>query len=305
MEAVALEKSFGAQKALAGATLRLRTGEILGLLGPNGAGKTTLVRAIMGRVAPDTGTLKAFGKRLGPGSAGSRADIGWVPQELALYPDLTARENLCAFGNYQGMAGSALESAVEKCLVWAALTDRANERVKSFSGGMKRRLNMAAGVVHHPRVLLLDEPTVGVDPQSRERMYAMIEELRGEGISIIYTTHYMEEAERLCDRIAIIDHGCIIAEGTREELIGSTIGLSRMAVIECGPLPAGLAATLRARNAAVESDTVRAPVNDSGGDLMALLEEFRRENVPILNLTLQTPSIESVFLQLTGRGLRE
>jgi len=305
IEAVGLEKSFGKETALAGVTLRLREGEILGLLGPNGAGKTTFVRAIMGRVAPDSGTLMLFGKSLLPSSAALRAEVGWVPQDLALYPNLTARENLVTFGRYQAMAAPELNSAIEECLSWAALTERSSEPVNNFSGGMKRRLNMAIGVVHCPRVLLLDEPTVGVDPQSRERMYTMIEELRAQGSSILYTTHYMEEAERLCDRIAIIDHGRVIAVGTSDDLIRETLGTARETEIECGRLTPELESYLRARHAVIEGNVVRSPINNSGADLMALLDEFRRAGVPIRNLQVKIPSLEGVFLHLTGRGLRE
>ena len=200
----------------------LEPGECLGLLGPNGAGKSTLIRSIVGRVAPDAGTIAVFGSAAD--SAGARTALGWVPQELALYPRLTCRENLESFGRYYGLSGGALRDAVAWCLDWAALTDRAAELVKNLSGGMKRRLNMAAGLIHRPKLILMDEPTVGVDPQSRNRIFEMIEKLHGEGMSIIYTTHYMEEAERLCDRIAIVDHGRIIAMGSHEELVQRTFG---------------------------------------------------------------------------------
>jgi ABC-2 type transport system ATP-binding protein len=215
-------KSFDGRRALDGVSIDLRDGEVLGLLGPNGAGKSTLVRTIMGRVRPESGSVQIFGRNAPPGDPSSRADVGIVPQEIALYPLLTARENLHVFARYQGLKAAASTSACDAALEWSALADRANDLTKTFSGGMKRRLNMAVGILHKPRVLLLDEPTVGVDPQSRERIYDMIETLRREGVSIIYTTHYMEEAERLCDRIAIIDHGRVIATGTKDELMSST-----------------------------------------------------------------------------------
>jgi ABC-2 type transport system ATP-binding protein len=245
-------KSFNGRRALDGATLSLREGEVLGLLGPNGAGKSTLVRAIMGRVRPDSGEIRIFGKPAPAGDNASRAEVGVVPQEIALYPNLSSYENLSVFGRYLGLKGAALDSAIARALEWAALSDRAGEAVKNFSGGMKRRLNMAAGVLHEPRVLLLDEPTVGVDPQSRERIYEMIEGLAANGTSLVYTTHYMEEAERLCTRVAIIDHGKVIAEGTKQELVRATVGEERQVVM-------------------VE----------------------------------KVPTLESVFLHLTGRELRE
>src|SRR5689334_20505323 len=213
----ALTKRFKDLTAVDGVTLELNCGECLGLLGPNGAGKSTLIRSIVGRVIPDSGKVSVFGAAAD--SVGARMALGWVPQDLALYPRLTCRENLEAFGKYHGLSRAALKAAVVWCLEWAGLSDRAEDTVASFSGGMKRRLNMAAGLIHQPKVILMDEPTVGVAPQSRNRIFEMIEKLRDQGISMIYTTHYMEEAERLCDRIAIIDHGRIIALGTKEELV--------------------------------------------------------------------------------------
>ena len=218
----ALVKRFGAVTAVDGITLELFRGECLGLLGPNGAGKSTLIRSIVGRVIPDAGTILVFGAPAD--SAEARNALGWVPQELALYPRLTCRENLHAFGRYHGLAGATLDEAVERCLEWSTLTDRSAELVQNLSGGMKRRLNMAAGMIHDPKLVLMDEPTVGVDPQSRNHIFEMIEKLRDEGMSIIYTTHYMEEAERLCDRVAIVDHGKVIAIGTNAELVRNAFG---------------------------------------------------------------------------------
>src|SRR5271155_2068212 len=186
-----LVKRFRNITAVNGVSLELQSGECLGLLGPNGAGKSTLIRSIVGRVTPDAGTVSIFGAP--SDSTAARMTLGWVPQELALYPRLTCRENLEAFGQYYGLRGQALAAAVAWCLDWAALTDRADDTVKELSGGMKRRLNMAGGLIHRPKVILMDEPTVGVDPQSRNRIFEMIETLHREGISTIYTTHYMEE----------------------------------------------------------------------------------------------------------------
>jgi ABC-2 type transport system ATP-binding protein len=209
-------KSFGSVQALSGVSLELRRGELLGLLGPNGAGKTTLVRAIAGRVRLDRGSVRIHASD----ASRERDALGVVPQEIAVYPLLTARENLEAFGSLQGVSGAALRERVAWALEWTGLADRGREPVRRFSGGMKRRLNIACGVLHRPEVVLLDEPTVGVDPQSRERIYDMLEGLRRDGASLILTTHHLDEAEARCDRIVIMDHGKVVATGTVPQLVG-------------------------------------------------------------------------------------
>jgi ABC-2 type transport system ATP-binding protein len=280
-------KAFGSRRALDGVSLELRPAEVLGVLGPNGAGKSTLVRTIMGRVNPDSGSVTLFGKPAPAGDTEARASVGVVPQEIALYPNLTSHENLTVFGRYLGLSGIALDQAIKRSLDWAALSDRANEPVKTLSGGMKRRLNMAAGVLHRPRVLLLDEPTVGVDPQSRERIYQMIESLRADGVSLIYTTHYMEEAERLCDRIAIIDDGRVIAAGTKDELVRNTIGTKREVIVEFAD---GTRVTHRI---------------DDAAEMPRVMREAEAQGSGVRDLTMKSPSLEKVFLHLTGKGLRE
>ncbi len=287
LEITNVVKSFDGRPALDHVSLDLREREVLGLLGPNGAGKSTLVRTIMGRVKPASGEVMIFGRPAPPGNSASREQVGIVPQEIALYPLLTARENLIVFGRYQGLAGAALDTAIDQALEWSALTDRAGERTKTLSGGMKRRLNMAAGVLHKPRILLLDEPTVGVDPQSRERIYSMIEMLRDDGVSLIYTTHYMEEAERLCDRIAVIDHGKIIAEGTKDELVRSTIGTGREIVIET-----------------VDGQRIP-PLIDHPDQMLRVMKEVESRGLAVRDVTMRMPTLEKVFLHLTGRALRE
>lgn len=287
-------KTFGARRALDSVSLELREREILGLLGPNGAGKSTLVRTIMGRVLPDSGTVRA------------RDTVGVVPQEIALYPLLTARENLSVFGAYHGLKGSGLEDAIVRALDWAGLADRAGDITRTFSGGMKRRLNIAAGVLHDPKILLLDEPTVGVDPQSRERIYEMIESLRKRGVSIVYTTHYMEEAERLCDRIAIIDHGRIIAEGSQDALVAQTIGREQEIVFEsAAAMDEPSVAALRDRGAVVDGARISIRTERAAETMADVLSVTARHQIPIRSLSMKRPTLEDVFLHLTGRELRE
>ena len=214
LEAVSLRKSFGTLVAVDDVSLRLENGETLGLLGPNGAGKTTTVSLLCGLTAPDRGTVSIDGQPLGGDTSPGKRKIGLVPQDLALYEELSARDNLQFFGALYGLAGADLEAALASSLELVGLADRASDRVKVFSGGMKRRLNLAVGLLHNPDILLLDEPTVGVDPQSRNAIFDNLEQLKSRGKALLYTTHYIEEAQRLADRIAIIDHGKVIASDT-------------------------------------------------------------------------------------------
>ena len=297
-----LVKRFGDLTAVNGVTLELKSGECLGLLGPNGAGKSTLIRSIVGRVIPDAGTVSVFGDRAD--SAGARMALGWVPQELALYPKLTCRENLESFGEYHGLRRAALKTAVASCLDWAALTDRAQEPVKNLSGGMKRRLNMAAGLIHRPKLILMDEPTVGVDPQSRNRIFEMIETLRGEGVSMIYTTHYMEEAERLCDRIAIIDHGRVIALGTKDVLVRSAFASRSEVLARFANVDDSVAAWVKQRGGLYENGMAQFTI-DHATEIAGLLDAAAKAGHELVDISLRKPNLESVFLHLTGRELRD
>ncbi|MGD0546317.1 MAG: ABC transporter ATP-binding protein [Terracidiphilus sp.] len=301
LEVDSLVKHFGPVTALDGVSLEVRSGECLGLLGPNGAGKSTLIRSIVGRVLPDAGRVAVFGSPAS--SVDARAALGWVPQELALYPRLTCRENLAAFGRYHGLSGGKLAESVAWCLEWAALEDRAGELAKNLSGGMKRRLNMAAGIIHRPRVVLMDEPTAGVDPQSRNRIFEMIERLRGEGAGIIYTTHYMEEAERLCDRVAIIDHGRIIALGTKDELVRSAFARRSQVLARFGG-PAGEISAWVERHAGRQADGAAEFTLEDSTLIAGLLGDAARCGLELLDVTLRRPNLESLFLHLTGRELR-
>jgi ABC-2 type transport system ATP-binding protein len=292
-------KRFGATRALDHAGLELRRGERLALLGPNGAGKTTLVRCICGRAVPDSGEIVMQGRRLPP--SGGRHELGFVPQEIALYPDLTARENLDAFGQFHGLRGSKLCQAVDWALEWTGLTDRASDLTKTYSSGMKRRVNIACGVLHRPLILLLDEPTVGVDPQSRERIFAMLDELWQQGTSILLTTHQLEEAEQQCDRIVIIDHGHAIAEGTLAELIANTVGANRKVVFKL----AEACPELDWESVDDNRRELIAEVEDVAVGLPDLLIRIRESGGKVLDLEVHPPSLHSVFIHLTGRELRE
>ena len=296
-----IRKRFGAVTAVDGVSLEIPSASCFALLGPNGAGKSTLIRSIMGCVHPDSGSIRVLGHPVG--SAAARANLGWVPQELALYPLLTCRENLEAFGRYHGLRQPALDEAIAWCLDWAALSDRAGSPVKTLSGGMKRRLNMAAGLIHRPRLVLLDEPTVGVDPQSRNRIFEMVEELHAAGTTIIYTTHYMEEAERLCDTIAIIDHGHIIALGSSEALVQQAFGSKSSASMHFGSYAGDLGAWAIAHGGTSADSSVHWTI-EKPSDIGPLLESATRDGLEILDVTLRRPNLESVFLHLTGKELR-
>jgi ABC-2 type transport system ATP-binding protein len=294
-------KKFGDVVALDGATLSMRAGELLALLGPNGAGKTTLIRAISGRVHLDAGEILLFGKPL----TGRKTppELGIVPQELAIYPSLTARENLDAFGRLQGLSAGDVAGRVKWALAATALEDRADEPVKGFSGGMKRRLNIACGVIHRPRVVLLDEPTVGVDPQSRERIYDMLTDLTKSGVSLLLTTHHLEEAEARCNRTVIIDHGKVIAAGTMAELVEQTVGRHRIVTLRVdapiASVPPGVEVS------AEDPRVLRAKVSNVARELPALLTAINSQGREVDDVEVRGPSLQSVFIHLTGRELRE
>ena len=300
-------KKFGAVTALDGAGFELRQGELLALLGPNGAGKTTLIRAIAARIRLDAGEIRLFDRLITWGR--TPPELGIVPQEIALYPLLTARENLEIFGRLQGLSGAALNANVRWALERTALADRQNEAVKQFSGGMRRRLNIACGVVHKPRVVLLDEPTVGVDPQSRDRIYDMLAELTRDGVSLLLTTHHLEEAEARCSRTVIIDHGKVIAAGTLHELVEQTVGRHRLVTLRLdGPIN-GAAAALAATGAieidAADPRVLRARMRDVAVDLPPLLDRVRQTGHLVDDVEVRGPSLQAVFIYLTGRELRE
>ncbi|MGV3485004.1 MAG: ABC transporter ATP-binding protein [Planctomycetaceae bacterium] len=293
--------------ALRGASFDLEVGQRLALLGPNGAGKTTLIRCLAGRTRPDAGIIRLWGDRLP--ATGGRQQIGMVPQDFAIYNDLTARENLVAFARFHGLQGSVLAERVRWALQWTGLSDRQHVLVGGFSGGMKRRINLACGVMHRPKVLLLDEPTVGVDPQSRQRIFQMLDELHALGTSILLTTHHLDEAEQGCDRIVILDGGRVIAEGRLAELIDATIGAARHVTLRLDkPLTRSLPPW---HVQGVPADptrggqTLETRVEDVAGQIPSLLEQVRLAGYDVVNIDVRAPSLHDVFLHLTGRALRD
>ncbi|MDH3253919.1 MAG: ABC transporter ATP-binding protein [Acidobacteriota bacterium] len=298
-------KRFGDTLALDGAELQLGAGEWLALLGPNGAGKTTLVRAVAGRVRLDSGRMTLLGRSLNDDSAhgNERDQLGVVPQDIALYPQLTAAENLRAWGRLHGVPSAAIGERVRWALDWTGLESRAKEPVKRFSGGMKRRLNIACGVLHRPEIVLLDEPTVGVDPQSRERIWEMLEDIRGDGASLLLTTHQLDEAQQVCDRIVIIDHGRVIAAGTFEELLRQTIGAERRITVSLDAQPPREFAGERWQIA--DDETLECRVADIAVELPSLLSELSAAGARVADLHVDAPTLQAVFIHLTGRELRE
>jgi ABC-2 type transport system ATP-binding protein len=295
-----VSKRYGEQVALREVSLKVGAGERLSLLGPNGAGKTTLVRCVSGRVRPDCGRIRLRGEPL---THALRAEhLGLVPQEIALYPSLTARANLEIFGRLYGLRGADLARRVEWALEWVGLSARAKERIATYSGGMKRRINVACGVLHRPRVVLLDEPTAGVDPQSRERIYEMLDELGQQGTAFVMATHHLEEAEHRSDRVVILDGGRVIAQGTVPELVARTVGRRRRIVMRLDrPLDRQLPGMLQGTHPAeviVETEDV---VKDLPSTLATLEAVDRR----IEDFGIEAPNLHAVFIHLTGRELRE
>jgi len=297
----AASKRFGETLALASASLTLERGEWLALLGPNGAGKTTLVRSIADRVRLDGGAIDLLGQRLdgSPAAALVRNKLGMVPQEIALFPMLTAAENLRLWGELSGAGDKDLGQRIEWALEWTDLETRRHDLVGTFSGGMKRRLNIACGVLHRPEVVLLDEPTVGVDPQSRERIWEMLSELRREGAALLLTTHQLDEAQQVADRIVIIDHGRDVAAGSFQQLVRDTIGAGRRVSLHLDKpvaAPAGFE---------LDNSVLRGTLDDVAQALPALLQRVATAGGKVLDVEIEAPSLQAVFIHLTGRELRE
>ena len=303
-----LKKLYGENEAVKGISLQVARGEVFGLLGPNGAGKTTTISMLTGLLEPTSGTITVDGMDVKKHTNEVKSMLGLVPQELALYPTLSARQNLLFFGRIYGLKGKDLQQRVDEVLEMVGLTERANDAIEDYSGGMKRRVNIGAGLLHKPEVLFLDEPTVGVDPQSRNAIFESVEALNRKGMSVIYTTHYMEEAQRLCHRVAIVDAGELIALDTPTALIRSlggviiVIGLAEgypeEIVDQVTQLPNVKAATRTDGQLKVETHRLQEA-------LMGVLDITNRLDIGITSLELLEPNLESVFLHLTGKKLRE
>jgi ABC-2 type transport system ATP-binding protein len=303
-----LRKSFGEIEAVKGITLQVARGEVFGLLGPNGAGKTTTISMLTALLEPSGGKITVDGLDITTHTREVKARMGLVPQEMALYMSLSARQNLMFFGRIYGLRGKALGQRVDEVLEMIGLTERADDRVADYSGGMKRRVNIGAGLLHKPEILFLDEPTVGVDPQSRNAIFENVEALNRAGMSVIYTTHYMEEAQRLCHRVAIIDEGRIIALDTPTALIRSLGGgVVMLGVAEGAPeeLVDKISQVPAVKSAARSDGQLKIETKRLQEALMGALDITNQLDVRITSLQILEPNLESVFLHLTGRKLRQ
>jgi len=308
LEATGLVKRFDDLVAVDDVSFSIDAGETYGFLGPNGAGKTTSISMIAGLLEPDGGSVVVEGEPITTSSVRGKRSIGLVPQDLAIYPDLTAAENLSFFGRLYGMAGADLQSRVSEVLEVVGLNDRRDDLTKEFSGGMKRRLNIGIGLLHKPHLLILDEPTVGVDPQSRNAILESVENLSTEGMAVLYTTHYMEEAERLCDRVAIIDEGKLKAEGTRRELV-SMVGEKDRITINGGGDLASAATSVESvdgvTSASAADHRLDVLATNASSILPEILTRVSAAGATINGVAVVEPNLEAVFLHLTGKALRD
>jgi ABC-2 type transport system ATP-binding protein len=312
LEVVELRKSYGDHIAVNGLSFELQAGEVFGLLGPNGAGKSTTMTMIAGLKKPDSGSIKLDGWSMATDFRKIKTLLGLVPQDLAIYPDLTARENLRFFGRLHGLRGKTLLARIDKLLAQVGLTQNANSYAQTFSGGMKRRLNFAVALLHEPKLVILDEPTVGVDPQSRSHLLECVQQVSGEGAAVIYASHYMEEVEAICQRIAIVDHGKMLTCGTLDSLLNDTRADLHIRVrgeqARLGPRLVGLAAVETVSDEEVKvvmhrtrRDTAFA-INDR---LTLVLEILKQAGTELLAVDTQEYNLERLFLELTGHRLRD
>ena len=298
------------EPAVRGVSFAIRKGEIFSLLGPNGAGKTTTISMISGLIEATEGDATVAGYSIKNEPMQAKSVIGVVPQEIALYRTLTARENLVFWGRMYGLSGGELRQRIDEVLEMAGLADRAGERIDTYSGGMQRRINIAVGLLPRPQIVFMDEPTVGIDPQSRRRILDTVQELNQSGMTVLYTTHYMEEAQELSDRIGIIDYGKMIALGTQEELtklVGEEDSVE-LAIAEESTsvdLLEALQTVPGVTNATADNGSVRLLAADGNQVLPGLIEAANSLGVKVTNVAIQEPNLESVFLHLTGRALRD
>lgn len=300
-----ITKSYNDNQAVRGISFSIKDGECYGLLGPNGAGKSTTINMLSMLFPPDSGEITIGGINISKNNTKIKHMLGIVPQEIALYEKFTAWENILFWGSIYGISGKALEDKAEELLKWVGLFDRRKDVVKDYSGGMKRRINIACALLHSPKVLLLDEPTVGVDPQSRNLIFELIEHLNNQGMTIIYTTHYMEEAERLCDRIGIIDKGLIIAQGTLDELKAQS-EVKDMILVDCAQAPdEKILSNKLNTTVSVNGERISILSADSKKDLTRVVNTFSDMGCDINRIDIQKGNLEGVFLKLTGKQLRD
>ena len=297
-------KRFGEIVALDRVSLSLARGEFFGLLGPNGAGKTTLMSLVAGLRAPDSGNISINGQRVGPNAMAPRRELGFVPQAIALYEELSAEENLRLFGKLYGLAGQELRARVDHGLHAAQLFERRQDKVQTYSGGMKRRINVVASILHRPALLLCDEPTVGVDPQSRNAIFEFLQRLNADGMTIVYSTHYMEEATRLCSRIAIIDHGHLLALGTLDELLTHLPFSELVRIARNDQTTAQMQALAEYGEITKAEDAYLFKLRDGlrFSEFFAAAEEL---GLPYRYFNIRRPTLEDLFLHLTGKNLRD
>lgn len=303
-----LHKSYGKREVVRGVSFHVRKGESFGLLGPNGAGKSTTISMISGLIASDHGDVEVGGVSVNKNPMEVKKKIGVVPQDIALYPTLTARENLKFWGRMYGLRGSEVNKRTDEVLEIVGLTDRANEKIEGYSGGMKRRINIGAALLHKPELLIMDEPTVGIDPQSRNHILETVKQLNKAGMTVIYTSHYMEEVEYLCDRIAIIDHGQVIAIGTKNELYNRLAGRSSIHLSVNGSsdeLVMKLSNLSGVHKVSKEKEKLIIFANETRQILGNVVAATIAEGAEIISIEVKEPNLETVFLQLTGRSLRD
>jgi ABC-2 type transport system ATP-binding protein len=308
LEVNGLTKSYGKLMAVSGVSFRVDHGETIGLLGPNGAGKTTTVSIIAGLMSPDSGEVLIEGKPVKNDTDPVKRKIGLVPQDMALYDQLTALDNLTFFAALYSISGAKAKQAIDEALNLVELSDRGGDKVGTFSGGMKRRLNLAAALLHDPQILLLDEPTVGVDPQSRNAIFENLEALKKRGKTLVYTTHYMEEAERLCDRIVIIDHGKVIADDTLQGL-HKLLPITNVIAVELDNAnsfkPEQMLALPEVKSAELADGKLRVGVHDLSKGAPGILRWLSENGHTYHHVSSERPDLETVFLTLTGRSLRD